>query len=44
MEVDRRENITVAAVGEMVLFQGTISKKQLEYDESRASIPAYNVP
>ena len=25
-------------------FAGTISKKQLEYDESRASIPVYNIP
>lgn len=26
------------------VFKGTISKKQLEYDESRASIPASNIP
>jgi len=25
-------------------FKGTISKKELEYNESRASIPAYNIP
>ncbi|MBA7465039.1 hypothetical protein ES707_00200 [subsurface metagenome] len=27
-----------------VEFAGTISRKQLEYDESRASIPVYNIP
>jgi len=27
-----------------VEFEGTISRKQLEYDESRASIPVYNIP
>ncbi len=26
------------------VFEGTISKKQLEYDESRANIPASNIP
>ncbi len=25
-------------------YKGTISKKELEYNESRASIPAYNIP
>ncbi|GAH57205.1 unnamed protein product [marine sediment metagenome] len=40
---DRRsKNISLAEVVEP--YAGTISKKQLEYDESRASIPAYNVP
>lgn len=40
---DRKsKNISLAEVPEP--YAGTISKKQLEYDESRASIPAYNVP
>jgi len=26
------------------VFEGTISKKELEYDEARASIPAYDIP
>ena len=34
--------LTVTAPPEV--YKGTISKKQLEYDGARASIPAYNIP
>ena len=32
------------AVALTEVFEGTISKKELEYDEARANIPAYNIP
>lgn len=32
------------AVALAEVFKGKISKKELEYDEARASIPAYNIP
>ncbi|MBA7716805.1 hypothetical protein ES703_125883 [subsurface metagenome] len=32
------------AVALVEVFEGTISKKELEYDEARASIPAYDIP
>jgi len=36
---ERTKNVTVA-----VVYQGTISRKELEYNESRAAIPASNIP
>ncbi|GAI75440.1 unnamed protein product, partial [marine sediment metagenome] len=33
------KNVALAEV-----FEGTISKKELEYDEAQDSIPAYNIP
>ncbi|MBA7536330.1 hypothetical protein ES705_28593 [subsurface metagenome] len=38
------KNIEIALVAVPVGYKGKISKKELEYNESRASIPAYNIP
>lgn len=47
VEVDRRENIAVAAVQEVAPppeYKGTITKKQLEYDGAQGPIPVSNIP
>lgn len=46
-ETDRRENVMVANVSTYVPpeeYEGTISSKQLEFNESRRSIPAADIP